>query len=460
LLSPTVTGVRFTNSLPIERYTTNQIYLNGSGVAAGDVDDDGRCDLFLAGLGGGSRLYRNLGDWKFADITADSGLVLGNIDATGAVFADLDGNGSLDLIVNTIGAGTRLFLNEGHGHFRPGPVLNLDRGGMSLALADGDGDGILDLYVANYRQTTLRDHPRTNFRVNKVNGALVIAAVDGRPTTEPDLVGRYSYSPSGTIIEHGEVHAYFRGRTNATFEAVPWTGGAFLDQNGQPYPGELHEWGLSVMFRDLNGDGLPDLYVCNDFDGPDRLWINQGHGVFREISGLAWRNTSRFSMGIDVADVNRDGIDDVLVLDMRSRDRATRVSRMDKRMESSPPGVFQSRLQFTRNTLQLGRGDGTFAETAWYSGLEASGWSWTALFLDVDLDGYEDVLITSGHGRDDMDLDSGQRQEALRKGRKLTVAEQLALRTNTPPLIQAKELYRNRAGARVEEGGKTWGFGD
>ena len=459
-LTPADTGVRFTNSLPIERYTTNQIYLNGSGVAAGDVDGDGRCDLFFAGLGGGSRLYRNLGDWKFLDITSDSGLVLLDSDATGVVLADLNGDGSLDLIVNTIGNGTRVFLNNGHGHFSPGPVLNLDRGGMSLALADGDGDGILDLYIANYRQTTLRDHPRTNFRVNKVNGNMVITAVDGRPTTEPDLIGRYTYTSSGTIVEHGEVDAYYQGRKNATFESVPWTGGTFLNESGQPYPSDLHEWGLSVMFRDLNGDGLPDLYVCNDFDGPDRIWLNQGQGVFREASGLSWRNTSRFSMGIDVADINRDGIDDVLVLDMRSRERATRISRMDKRMESSPLGVFHQRLQFTRNTLQLGRGDGTFAETAWYAGLEASGWSWTALFLDVDLDGYEDVLITSGHGRDDMDLDSGQRLEAMRRGRKVTVAEQLAQRTNTPPLIQAKELYRNLGGVRFEEVGKSWGFGD
>src|SRR5437870_2072127 len=122
LLSPSDTGITFTNSLPEQRHLTNQILLNGSGVAAGDIDGDGLCDLFFCHLGGPSALYRNLGNWKFEDITVKAGVACSNLDATGAAFADLDGDGDLDLIVNSVGGGTRLFLNDGKGHFTESPL--------------------------------------------------------------------------------------------------------------------------------------------------------------------------------------------------------------------------------------------------------------------------------------------------------------------------------------------------
>src|SRR5207302_1463030 len=112
-----VTGIDFTNRLAELHSLTNHILLNGSGVAAGDVDGDGLCDLFFCGIGGGSALYRNLGDWKFQDITKEAGLNLSSLDATGAVLADVDGDGDLDLLVSSIRGGVHLFLNDGGGHF-------------------------------------------------------------------------------------------------------------------------------------------------------------------------------------------------------------------------------------------------------------------------------------------------------------------------------------------------------
>src|SRR5207244_3383982 len=128
-----------------------------------------------------------------------------NLDATGAAFADIDGDGDLDLVVNSIGGGTHVFLNNGKGHFTEAPyVLNERKGAMSLALADIDGDGYLDLYIANYRADTIRDHPQTHLHGNTIDGKPVILSVNDRPVTEPDLLGRFTLSENGRIIEHGE----------------------------------------------------------------------------------------------------------------------------------------------------------------------------------------------------------------------------------------------------------------
>src|SRR5713101_2327109 len=170
LLPPQSTGIRFTNYLSPERYLTNSMLLNGSGVAAGDVDGDGLCDLYFCGLDGPNALYRNLGNWKFQDVTAVAGVACPELDATGAVFADIDGDGDLDLIINSLGGGTHIFLSDGKGHFtKTKEILNPGLGGMSLALADFDGDGWLDLYVANYRVSSIGDQPEARFSLRMVN---------------------------------------------------------------------------------------------------------------------------------------------------------------------------------------------------------------------------------------------------------------------------------------------------
>lgn len=462
LVDPVRSGVGFTNRLSVERFTTNQIYLNGSGVAAGDVDGDGRTDLFFAGLGGGSTLYLNRGDWRFEDVTERSGIgaVCRRLDATGAVLADVDGDRDLDLVVNSTGGGTHVLSNDGHGRFTDASVLNLGRGGTSAALADLDGDGDLDLYVANYRTETLRDQPRTNFRIEREGDHLLVRRVNGRDADSPELKGRFTYLPSGSILENGEPDALFLNEGQGRFVELPFTGGRFLDESGRPFSSPLYDWGLSVMLRDLNGDGRADIYVCNDFGSPDRFWLNQGEGRFQAAPALALRNTSKFSMGMDVADVDRDGLDDLYVLDMMSRSHAVRLTRMDASMDGSPIGSIEARPQLARSTLQRNRGDGTYAEIACFAGLEATEWSWQPLFVDVDLDGFEDVLVMTGHGRDDMHLDHGMRIDAARKARRMGVLEELSLRRETPALPLRCLAFRNRGNLTFEEIPQGWGCGD
>jgi hypothetical protein len=468
LVPPRETGIWFTNYLPESRSLTNTILPNGSGVAAGDIDGDGRCDLFFSGLGGGSRLYRNLGNWKFEDITEQAGVVCSNLDATGAVFADIDGDGDLDLLVNSIGGGTHIFINDGKGHFTHSPVvLNLGRGGTSLALADTDGRGWLDLYIANYRAATIMDAPGTRFTMRMVNNKPEVATINGRPLTDPEWTNRFAFKTGidaqgrGRFAreELGEPDLFCRNDGHGHFVPVSWTDGTFLDDTGHPLTAQPFDWGLSVMFRDFNGDGAPDLYICNDFGSPDRFWLNDRNGHFRAAPTRTLRETSFSSMGIDVADLNRDGYDDFLVVDMLSADHRRRLTqRNSAHTEMASPPENTQRPQYPRNTLFLNRGDGTYAEIAQYAGLEATEWSWAPIFLDVDLDGYEDLLIPNGFIRDNMNIDVQNRVRQAASGNKVPSPEALSLRKLFPPLKTANLAFRNRGDLRFEDFSKAWGF--
>ncbi len=459
LLSGAQTGVTFTNRLARERSVTNQIYFNGSGVAAGDMDGDGWCDLFFCGLDSPNALYRNLGGWRFEDVAARAGVDCPGLDCTGAAFADLDGDGDLDLAVNTLGAGTRVFLNDGRGTFTPHATLNPGRAGHSLALADVDGDGDLDLYVANYRTTTLRDMPGTKFRVNLVEGRPVITHVNDRPVTEPDLEGRYTVDAQGRVTEYGEPDALFLNDGRGGFTAVSWTGGAFLDEDGRPLSRPPYDWSLSAMFRDFNGDGAPDLYTCSDFSPPDRFWLNDGHGRFRLAPRLALRTTCMFSMGLDVADVNRDGLDDLFVSDMLSRSHARRTVQVgDLVPVFLEVGRVDDRPQYLRNVLQVNRGDGTWAELGRFAGVAASEWTWCPVFLDVDLDGYEDLLVTTGHERDAMNGDIADQVRAARLRQNLTRRQMLELGWQFPPLATPNVALRNRGDLTFDDVSEAWGY--
>ncbi|HKS36828.1 MAG TPA: VCBS repeat-containing protein [Verrucomicrobiae bacterium] len=455
-----LSGITFTNVLPEQRHLTNQILLNGSGVAAGDIDGDGLCDVYFCGLDSTNRLYRNKGGWKFEDITGFAGVGCATLTSTGAALADLDGDNDLDLIVSSIGGGTHLFFNDGKGKFRQAEaVLNAGKAGMSMALGDIDGDGFLDLYIANYRTSGLMDMPNARATFKRVDGKTVVETVNGRPVTEPDLIDRFIVGPRGDIIEQGEADVLYRNPGGNGFTPVPFTGGAFLDEDNRPLTKPPLDWGLSVMFRDVNGDSLPDIYVCNDFQAADRFWMNQGAGKFRLLPRLAQRKASLFSMAVDFADINRDGFEDFLVLDMLSRDHRQRMMDVP---DSTPPlyvvGETDNRPQYGLNTLFLNRGDSTFAEIAQLSGLDASEWSWACIFVDVDLDGWEDVLISNGMERAARDRDVAQRLKEMRARRPMSDKEIFQARKMFPRLATANLAFRNRGDLTFEDVSAAWGF--
>ena len=206
-MNPAETGIRFTNQIADIRAITNRNLLSGSGVALGDIDGDGWCDIYFCGLDNNNSLYRNKGGWKFEEVTTLAGVDCPNQDSTGAVFADIEGDGDLDLLVTALGSGVRFFINDGKGSFKERTAesgLQSKAGSMSMALADIEGDGDIDLYLVNYRPTTLKDLPDAKFRVEYVGGKPVITHLNGLPTNRPDLTNRFVLSQTGEVLEMGE----------------------------------------------------------------------------------------------------------------------------------------------------------------------------------------------------------------------------------------------------------------
>jgi enediyne biosynthesis protein E4 len=472
LLAPERTGIIFSNALDERALAANRGLEDGCGVALGDIDNDGLPDIYFCSLDGHNALYKNLGGMKFKDVTRTSGINCSNRICRGAVFADINGDGWLDLLISTFGSGVLCFTNNGNGTFSEcsqyaGTASS--HGAMSMALADVDGNGTLDLFVANNRTEDSRDRAEfDNIGALRLNGQLNVL---------PQYRERFIYT-NGSIQEYGEPSQVYLNDGKGRFTAMSWTNGAFLDENGAPLTEPPLDWGLGAAFRDLNGDGAPEIYVCNDYWTPDRLWINDGKGHFRASPPLTLRHTSRFSMGVDFADIDRDGYMDFYVVDMMSRDwRVRKRQLMVSNAQRPPLGAIDNRPQIPQNVLFRNRGDGTFEEIADYAGVTASEWSWQPVFIDVDLDGWEDVIVSSGFAHDVDDMDFMEKAGKLRRAGTLVPPkrgpdgqpverspqekkDEDLYRSNMlkDPLKTPLVAYRNRGNLKFEETGPAWGL--
>ena len=239
LLGPEQTGIHFSNRLNVEKSLQNQVYLNGSGIALADVNGDGLCDIYLCGLDSSNHLYLNKGDWIFEEVGGAYGVDCTGKDSTGATFADLDGDGAQDLIVNTISTGTILFKNSGNGFTRVlGEAAGLPdaRGGMSMAIADIDADGLLDFYATYYRDSTLMDMPNTYFKFRTVEGQKVISSVDGVPAEGAKFKNRFRINERGGIEENGLPDVLYRNLGQFRFERNEAGNERFMTASGTPLP--------------------------------------------------------------------------------------------------------------------------------------------------------------------------------------------------------------------------------
>ena len=455
-VDPVEAGIAYRNDMDADLTVENEILANGSGVALGDLDGDGWLDVFLPGIAGGSALYRNLGDWRFEDVTGSSGLDLAGSAARGAVFADVDGDADLDLLVTLHAEPDRLYLNDGNGRLELAPQSGFEtaRAGHSLALADTDGDGDLDLYITNYKDRWARDlFPPAELGFENLFEAIGDSFVVRAPYRDHFRAQRTE--EGWRRRELAQPDDYYVNEGGGRFRRVSLASGAFLDESGTALGEEPGDWGLAARFGDLDGDGDADLYVANDLSSPDRIWMNRGDGFFRAMSPLAIRTVGLASMAVDASDVDADGDQDLFVAEMLGREsHRRRVQLPDVPFDPPRPGEVATRRQVHRNTLQMNRGDGTFAEVAHYADLAASGWTWGVHFQDVDLDGYEDLLAVTGHVLDFMHGDAQQAARARVQG-----PDWRRARLAFPRLEVPNVAFRNLGGLRFEDATEVWGFG-
>jgi len=432
-LTSDATGITFSNDLP-ESPDFNILnylyYYNGAGVAVGDIDGDSLPDLYFSSNLGSNRLYRNLGDYKFEDITDRAGVAGPGGWKTGVTMADVNGDGWLDLYVSAVAyLGMRgrnvLYLNDGDGTFTDRTdEFGIGHVGYSTqaAFLDYDGDGDLDMYLLNHSTHTER------------------------------AIG----SPALRKIPHATAGDRLFRNDGARFTDVSVAAGIYQGVEG---------YGLGVVASDLDLDGCMDLYVANDFQENDYLYRNNCDGTFTESIAGATQHTSRFSMGVDAADVDNDGRPDLVVLDMLpEREDVLKTS-------ASAEGfnLFDLRVragywpQYARNTLQLNRGGLRFSEIGYLAGVHATDWSWAPLFADLDDDGRKDLFVTNGIYRRPNDLDyinyvgNQAVQASLARG---VTRENLALLDSMPRIPLAKYAFRNEGGYRFTDRAQAWGLGE
>ena len=461
-MNPSLTGVTAKNNIGENEVLENQHLMHGSGIALGDINNDGWVDIYVPRLKEKNILYLNMGDWKFKDVTEEAGVSCPNRYSNGSVFADVDGDRDLDLIVTALGGPNSIFVNDGNGNFSESKLdskLN-NPGGTSSALADVDNDGDLDLYITNYKRLAMRDSlppPVISF------ANTLMEITNNRWIVLPPFNKEYEAAVKGDILlrfEMAEVDQYYINDGNGNFKLIDITKSHFKDENGDPIRNHLRDWGLMAQFRDINNDTHPDIYICNDFESPDRFWINNGDGTFNLIPKLALRHTSNSSMAVDFSDLNKDGKVDFFVTDMMSQSHVLQKTQMGT-MAPTPLGIgeIDNRPQYMHNTLFLNRGDQTFSEISQYSNTHASEWSWGTIFMDVDLDGHEDILIATGHMFDVQDSDSNKKQkDALPKVKSFDEYKRMLLKY---PTLELKNIaLKNNGNMKFENVGNGWGIGN
>lgn len=412
------------------------------GVAVGDYDGDGWEDIFLTRPQGGDRLYRNLGGFRFRDVTREAGVDGGGRWSTGASFADIDGDGDLDLAVCGYGCANVVYVNQGDGTFREeAQRLGLAFRGASimLAFADADGDGDLDAFLlTNYLEGPNPDG-RVRVSADFRTGDIFV------PPEHADQLG-------GMLLPDGQVKTFRSGQADRFFRNE---GGRFVDATAESGI-RGHDTGLAVTWWDFNRDGRPDLHVSNDFFGPDRLWQNSGEGRFRDVARQAFGHTPWFSMGCDSADINNDGLPDLIATDMAGTTHYKDKMGMGEMEESAWFLTAAEPRQYMRNALYLNSGTPRFHEIAALAGVSSSDWTWSAVFGDLDNDGRPDLFITNGMTRDLFNSDLKREEAAIMAaGDRGRAARFWA---DKPPKRDANIAFRNIDGLRFESAGSRWGL--
>jgi hypothetical protein len=426
LLKPDQTGIDFNNSIKETKYFNHyffgQIYV-GAGVAIGDLDNDGLPDIFFGGNQVGDRLYHNKGNFKFEDISKSSKIVRNPGWTWGVTMADVNADGYLDIYVsrngNSLDIKKRrniLFINNQDLTFTESAISYglADIGFSSQAVFfDMDNDGDLDMYQVNQ----LAD--KKVLLVNEI--------------TKKD-------------------YESFRDRIYRN------DNNKFVDISDESGISRDLAYGLSVSASDFNNDGFTDLYIANDYAEPDFMYYNNGDGTFTNVINDKLKHITNLSMGTDTGDINNDGFIDLFTTDMTPEDHyrsKTNMRSMNTQLFNGMVGAG-AHYQYMSNTLQINSGVGSFSDIANVAGVAFTDWSWASLLVDVDNDGYKDIIISNGIKKD---VENSDYLNRLKKLDKKTTAEQLfTLSKNTPSQPLSNYVFRNKGDLKFEKMSENWGF--
>jgi len=426
-------GKQFENKLNYTQefnpYTYRNFY-NGAGVALGDINNDGLLDIYLSGNIVDNKLLLNKGDWKFEDITEKAGVSCKGVWSTGVTFADVNGDGLLDLYVcksGKPGAENRhneLFINQGNLTFREeSKSYGLDVLGLSVhaAFFDADLDGDLDCYVLN---NSLR-------------------SVGGY-----DLIKDQRYTPD----PNNEGNKFFENQ-NGIFIDMSTEKGILTSTIG---------FGLGITLSDFNNDRLPDLYISNDFFERDYFYINTKEG-FEETLESQFNSISMGAMGADAADLNNDLFPDLFVTEMlpaslKRQKLKAKYDSWDKYSLMYKKGYFH---QYPRNSLQRNTGNNHFFEISRFSGVAATEWSWASLLFDMNNDGLNDIFVANGIYKDLLDRDylaymANETQVQMLLENKENAIEKLI--DIMPSEAVPNNAFKNLGGFKFEDKTGEWGL--
>jgi hypothetical protein len=440
LLPPEKTNISFNNTLtetPYANIMSYPYFYNGGGVAIGDFNRDGWQDVYFSGNQVPNKLYLNKGRMKFEDVSVAAGVQgAPNSWKTGATVADVNGDSLLDIYQCYSGPlpgkarFNQLLINQGNGaNGVPTFVDQAKEYGLSdsafstqAAFFDYDRDGDLDMFLLNH-------NPSPFSHLDEAT----IQQILKKP--EPNM------------------HAKLYQNKGGKFNDVSAQAG--LDKSGFSY-------GLGVSVADINQDGWPDMYVSNDYSAPDHLWINNRNGTFSDKLKSSIGHTSLYSMGNDIADINNDGLPDIISLDMLPEDNKR------QRLLFGPDNYeyFDMMVhagfnhQYMRNMLQLNNGDGTFSEIGQLSGMSNTDWSWAPLMGDYDNDGLKDLFVTNGFLKDFTNMDFIKFKSSYfqyLKGR-VTPQSVMDLISKIPSSNVNNYIFHNIGNLRFKNQGTNWGF--
>lgn len=427
LLSPDSTGIDFNNTIReskfLNHYFYSQIYL-GSGVAIGDINNDGLPDIFFGGNQVSDRLYLNKGDFQFEDITKKSKSAKNSGWTWGVTMADVNADGYLDIYVSRNGYSlnledrrNQLYINNQDLTFTESAIKYglADVGYSTQAVFfDMDNDGDLDMYQVN------QPLDRKVALINKI---------------EP------------------EQYKFWRDKIYKN------ENGKYRDVSQEVGISSDFAHGLSVNASDFNNDGWTDLYIANDYAEPDFMYYNNGDGTFKNVINEKLKHITNLSMGSDTGDVNNDGLMDLITTDMTPEDHYRSKTNMASMSTENFNTIVEAgaHYQYMTNTLQINTGVGSFYDVANLAGISSTDWSWSSLIVDLDNDGWKDIIVSNGIKKD---LDNNDYRILLGNlDSKTTTREQLfQISKEAPSQRISNYAFRNKGTMEFEKVAKQWGF--